>query len=147
MTNRFLSVDKLPPVISENMTEQANMGYFGFNLSGLYSYIETKELEFVSIESFQINTDNDEESLNEPIVILEVNPDFLNKDDEFMFERDLNFFVASGNKRLESMIASGKKSAVYLLRMEEILPYIVHGQENFVDYWNEKLESFCDRIR
>ena len=85
---------------------------------------------------------------DKPLVILEVNHDFLNKDDEFMFERDLNLFITSGNKRLESMIASGKKSAaVYLLRMEEILPYIVHGQENFVGYWNEKLESFCDRIR
>ena len=85
---------------------------------------------------------------DKPLVILEINPDFLNKGDDFMFERDLNFFVASGNKRLETMVASGKKSAtVYLLRMEEILPYIVHGQDNFVEYWNEKLESFCDRIR
>lgn len=146
MSDRYLTEEDLPLVRDENMNVQANMGFFGFNLSGLYEYCERKETTAILIEDLRIIKENEKEDLDEPIIVLEVNPDYLKKGGAFTFESENNFHIASGNKRLEAMVVQGKEVAeVYLLSMEEILPYLVHGQKEFVDYWNEKLDSFCQR--
>jgi len=120
----------------------SNMEFFGFNLSGLYEYCETKESTTIMIEGLRIINENNREDLDEPIVVLEVNPEHLKKDGPFTFESKSNFHITSG----KTMEAQDKEVAeVHLLSMEEILPYLVHGQKEFVDYWNENLDSFCQR--
>ena len=89
----------------------AYMGYFGFNLEGLYDYIKNKQTTTVASDSFSIyDSENyQNQDINEPIIVLEVNPDFMNKGEPFTFWSKSNFYVISGQRRFINQIQNNER--------------------------------------
>ena len=125
------------------------MGYFGFNLDGLFEYSKQKSLTPISIENFAIYDGAVYEDIDEPIIILEVNPDFINTGDNFSFCKKSNFFIISGQRKFFKEIDKSKKGTinVFLFTMEETLPYLIKHRKSFVDYWNDKLDTYLNYVK
>lgn len=126
-SNRYLNMDSQDSDLLDSNGVVAYMGYFGFNLEELYDYIKNKQTTTVASDSFSIydSEDYQNQDINEPIIILEVNPDFINKGESFTFWSKSNFYVISGQRRFINQIQNNKKIDVFLLTMEEFFPYLI----------------------
>ncbi|MGD6729817.1 MAG: hypothetical protein ACPKMZ_01980 [Pleomorphochaeta sp.] len=145
-SNRYLNMDSQDTDLLDSNGVVAYMGYFGFNLEGLYDYIKNKQTTTVASDSFSIyDSENyQNQDINEPIIVLEVNPDFMNKGEPFTFWSKSNFYVISGQRRFINQIQNNKKVDVFLLTLEEFFPYLVIHKQEFIGYWNDKLETYLD---
>jgi hypothetical protein len=132
------------PKLQENVEVEIYLnGIFKFFISKIVEDIEngsfTPKMERISIVKWR-NTNAassrlDEEHLvnvntKKPIIQAEI--------------RIGKFEIIDGNHRLEKAFRDGKKTInSYKIYAEEMLPYFYdqQGHENFVKYWNSKLED------
>jgi hypothetical protein len=93
-SNRYLNVDLQDIHLLNSNGVVAYMGYFGFNIDGLVEYTKSKLTTTVSSDSFSIydSEDYQYQDIDEPIIVLEVNPDFINKGKNFTFWSKSNFY-------------------------------------------------------
>ena len=142
-SDRYLKINSPYPEVIEDNEIIAHVGFFGFNLNGLFEQTKKMSLSKVLIADISITDDPIYEDLDEPIIVLEVNPDFINKGDDFTFWKTTNFSIVSGQKKFLKAVHDKKKSIeVYLFTMEEVLPFLVKHKSNFIDYWNDKLDTY-----
>jgi hypothetical protein len=147
LSNRYIVSDAGPSqVIDENDTI-VGVGYFGFSLKRLLNLTKKKNPSSVLIDISRIDSSIAYEDFNEPIIILEVNPDFLNTGDAFSFSFSSNFNIITGQPKFLDAIKQEKKTVeAYLFTMEEYLPCLVEHRENFIAYWNDKLDTFIKLV-
>lgn len=142
-SNRYLEADGQSPQVIENNDTVAYVGYFGFSLNGLFKLTKKKNPLSVLVDKFSIYDNPDYEDLDEPIIILEVNPDFINIGDNFTFYFKSNFSIISGQKKFLNAKAKKEKLIdVYLFTIEESLPCLIEHRDGFIPYWNSKLDTF-----
>lgn len=141
-SDRYLKINSPNPEVIEDNEIIAHVGFFGFNLNGLFEQTKKMSLSKVLIADISITDDPIYEDLDEPIIILEVNPDFINKGDDFTFWKSTNFFIISGHRKFLKVIGKKRNIDVYLFTMEEALPFLVKHRSNFIDYWNDKLDTY-----
>lgn len=142
-SNRYLDPDAQYPQVIENNDTVAFVGYFGFSLNGLFKLTKKKNPLSVLVDKFSIYDNPDYEDLDEPIIIIEVNPDFINIGDNFSFYFKSNFSIISGHKKFYSAKMKKEKSIdVYLFTLEECLPCLIEHRDGFIPYWNTKLDTF-----
>lgn len=141
-SDRYLKINTFHPEVVDDTVIIAYVGFFGFNLNGLFEQIKKKSFSKVLVENISITDDPIYEDLDEPIIILEVNPDFINKGDGFTFWKSTNFFIISGQRKFLKVIGEKRTIDVYLFTMEEALPFLIKHRSNFIDYWNDKLDTY-----
>jgi len=134
-------------------------GIFLFDITCLDEHIKTHQIDFLTID---IEVDRyycddsvmgvkelkeehiEAADLNRPILFVEIAPDRYElgtwKDQDDLFMRGYN--LIDGHHRIAKAHKLGKKTMkAYVVRMEQHLPFMLHGYKEYVEYWNEKLDQ------
>lgn len=128
---------------------------FKFHVTKLIEYIDKNIEEFV-IEEIDVNEYfryycNEEMNpeyvdaadLNKPVILAEIAPDRLNHGyptiSKDYYSRGYN--LIDGHHRLMKANQNGlEKLKAYVVRMEQHIPFMIEGFEEYVEYWNSKLK-------
>jgi len=130
-------------------------GIFKFHITKLNEYIdeyiEEFKVEVINVNEYfrcfcneELNSKYVEAAdLNRPIILAEISPDRLfhgypTISDKY-YSRGYN--LIDGHHRLAKAKQIGReKLSAYVVRMEQHIPFMVEGFEQYVEYWNSKLE-------
>lgn len=120
-------------------------GYFQFNLSGLIELTRKMETTRIDLKYFNSYLELEEKEFDEPVIVLEYNPLTLLKEEELdisSIENTSALVPLNCHRQIIAAKERGEQSIdVYLMRMEDYLPYIINHFSEFARYWNEKLKS------
>jgi hypothetical protein len=129
-------------------------GIFKFHITKLNEYIDKSVEEFV-IEEIDVNEYfkyfcNEEMNpeyveaadLNRPVILAEIAPDRLHHGyptiSKDYYSRGYN--LIDGHHRLAKAKQNGtEKLKAFVVRMEQHIPFMIEGFEEYVEYWNSKL--------
>ena len=122
---------------------QVSGGFFHFNLSKLMALTEKKEPIRMKTELFTSFLAREEETYDEPPIVLEFNPTVIYAKDYKCPPETEDFWrfkLLNYNNQMMDLLEEGKEYAeVYLFQMEEYVPYITKHFREFARYWNSKL--------
>lgn len=144
------------PCILEQEDEYFPNGIFVFNITKLMGYIDIHREEFATVDidvayyrSLQERTDFNEDyveqaDLSSPFILAEIAPDRyemgMRVDPADYYARGYN--LINGHHRVAKAHRSGIKTLkAYIIRMEQHIDFLAKGCEEYVDYWNDKLED------
>ena len=120
-------------------------GYFQFNLSGLIELARKMETTRIDLKYLNGHLEMEEKEFDEPVIVLEYNPLTLLKDEELdisTIETAYALVPLTCHRQIIAAKERGEQSMdVYLMRMEDYLPYMTNHFSEFARYWNEKLKS------
>lgn len=148
-------------VVPKNGDELYPNGIFVFNITALLDNIATHPEEFLPIRYditslYESNcklhpTHVEMSDISRPIIVAEISPDsaayYSSMISEPLTHRGYN--LIDGHHRVEKARQCGlTELPAYVLQMEQILPFMCEGREQYVHYWNSKLVSLeRDKVR
>ncbi len=130
-------------------------GIFKFHITKLFEHIDQHVHEF-PVEEIDVTMYSeyfcnegmnqkyiDASNLNKPVILAEVAPDRLKHGyptiSEDYYSRGYN--LIDGHHRLMKAKQLGiEKVKAYIVRMEQHIPFMIEGFEEYVEYWNSKLK-------
>ncbi|MBM7562517.1 hypothetical protein [Fusibacter tunisiensis] len=130
-------------------------GIFKFHITKLIEYIEENSVEF-QIDEIDVNEYHkhfcnevlnpeyvEAADLNRPVILAEIAPDRLHHGyppiSKDYYSRGYN--LIDGHHRLMKANQNGlEKLKAYVVRMEQHIPFMIEGFEEYVEYWNYKLK-------
>ena len=137
------------PIVPNQGDEVFTSGVFFFNITAMLEWLESESLETVNVPvSICPVTEKEEHNIEKaditrPIIVAEIAPDYR----DFRPEIRVNDWIArgycliDGYHRVEKARRLGIDTLpAFVLRMEQHVPFLYKGYEEYVQYWNGKLE-------
>ena len=137
------------PIVPNQGDEVFTSGVFFFNITAMLEWLESESLETVNVPvSIWPVTEKEEHNIEKaditrPIIVAEIAPDYR----DFRPEIRVNDWIArgycliDGYHRVEKARRLGIDTLpAIVLRMEQHVPFLYKGYEEYVQYWNGKLE-------
>ena len=137
------------PIVPNHGDEVFTSGVFFFNITAMLEWLESESLETVNVPvSIWPVTEKEEHNIEKaditrPIIVAEIAPDYR----DFRPEIRVNDWIArgycliDGYHRVEKARRLGIDTLpAFVLRMEQHVPFLYKGYEEYVQYWNGKLE-------
>lgn len=152
---RTLKYREFPDCSLNEGDEYFQVGIFKFNITKLNERIDEfpgyYKVDTINVAEYtgyfgnsELNPNYVESAdLNRPVILAEICPDRLHHgkqriSDDY-FSRGYN--LIDGHHRLIKAKQKGKETIpAYIVRMEQHIPFIIEGFEQYVEYWNLKLE-------
>lgn len=155
-TQGFADPRKLPvtrantPIVPNPGDEVYTCGVFFFNVSAMLEWLESESRETVSVPiSIWPVTEKEEHNIEKaditrPIIVAEIAPDYRDFRPEIRFNDWIarGYSLIDGYHRVEKAKQLGlNELPAIVLRMEQHIPFLYEGYEEYVHYWNGKLEA------
>ena len=138
-------------VLPEEGNEIFCNGIFRFNVSSVLAWLKQNSLPVVDMPvSIWGPFDNKEDryvetaDMSRPVVIAEMAPDYCDFIPDFP-ENDWyarGYVCIDGQHRIEKAARLGMETLpAVVLRMEQHIPFLYAGRDQYVEYWNGKLKD------
>lgn len=138
------------PIVPNPGDEVFTSGVFFFNITAMLEWLESESKETVSMPiSIWPVTEKEEHNIEKaditcPIIVAEIAPDYRDFRPEIRFNDWIarGYSLIDGYHRVEKAKQLGlNELPAIVLRMEQHVPFLYKGYEEYVHYWNGKLET------